>query len=96
MIQTEKELESQILYPECSEPCRIFINDYKITLSDWKNNHKKENISLEEYEEIKKKNIKKIFHICEAYNLYYEKYCDYCKKLFAKNVKKNLRNIICK
>ena len=80
MTQSEKEIKSQILCPECSEPCRIFINDYKITLSDCKNNHKRENISLAEYEEIKKKNIKKIFHICQAHNLNYEKYCDDCKK----------------
>ena len=80
MTQAEKELKSQIVCPECYEPCRIFINDYKITLSDCKNNHKRENISLAEYEEIKKKNIKKIFHICQAHNLNYEKYCDDCKK----------------
>ena len=83
MAQPEKECLGQILCPECSEPCKIFIRDYKITLSDCKNNHKKENLTMSEYQEIKKKQTQKNdkkFHICEKHNLNYEKYCEECKK----------------
>ena len=80
MTQSEKDLPYQILCPECSEPCRIFLRDYKITLSDCKNNHRKENISFPEFEEIKKKKVQKKFNICETHNLNYEKYCEDCKK----------------
>ena len=80
MTQPEKEFPYQILCPECSEPCRILLRDYKITLSDCKNNHRRENISLAEFEEIKKKKVQKKFNICETHNLNYEKYCEDCKK----------------
>ena len=59
MTQPEKELPYQILCPECLEPCRIILRDYRITLSDCKNNHKRENISLPEFEEMKKKKSKR-------------------------------------
>ncbi len=80
MTQPEKEFPYQILCPECSEPCRILLRDYKITLSDCKNNHRRENISLSEFEEIKKKKVQMKFNICETHNLNYEKYCEDCKK----------------
>ena len=41
MTQQGKECLGKILCPECSEPCKIFIKDYKITLSDCKNKQKK-------------------------------------------------------
>ena len=40
----------QIICPICGEIAKILINDYKITIFDCKNNHKKENISLTEFE----------------------------------------------
>ena len=83
MTQPENECIGQILCPECSEPCKIFIKDYKITLSDCKNNHKKENLTISEYEEIKKRQTQKSdkkFYICEKHNSNYEKYCEECKK----------------
>ena len=40
-----------IICPECKECCKIKINDYKFELYDCKNKHKKENISIDDFEE---------------------------------------------
>ena len=84
MTEAEKANINQILCPQCSEPCKItFCDYYKITLAGCKNNHTTENITMSEYENIKKKqNLKndKKHHVCETHNLNYEIYCEDCKK----------------
>ena len=50
--QKEKIKPKNIICSECGEMCQIKFNDFKITLYDCKNGHKKENISLEEFNKI--------------------------------------------
>ena len=53
----------QIICPECKESIRISIDNYKIKLYDCVNNHKMNNISLEEFDDTQKINQTKI--ICD-------------------------------
>ena len=66
--EEEKEIISnEILCPECKENILININNYKINLYDCKNRHKRENITLNEYENIQKVDLSKI--ICNKCNI---------------------------
>ena len=47
-------ISSEIICPECKENILININNYKINLYECKNGHKKENILLNEFENIQK------------------------------------------
>lgn len=75
-----------IICPECKECCKIKINDYKFELYDCKNKHKKENISIDDFEETQNYDESKIkCQICNnsnkstAYNnVFY--ICFDCKK----------------
>ena len=53
----------QIICPICDEDCRISIKDYKINLYDCKNNHRTENLPLDEFNNTQFINESKI--ICE-------------------------------
>ena len=82
MTQPEKLTQKEILCPECSEPCLLSLRNFKISLANCKNGHKKENISLSEYEEIKKKqnlDSEKKYYVCSKHNETFEKYCENCK-----------------
>ncbi len=58
-----------IICPECKEDIQFFIKDYVITLSDCKNNHKKENIFLDKFDETQNIDISKIIcQKCKKYN----------------------------
>ena len=76
----------QIKCPKCSEPCRIKIENYLIKLFDCKNNHKTENIELDQIgkilNEINQNQIienNKKFYICEEHQNPYTDYCTNCK-----------------
>ena len=57
----EKEIIlNEIICPECKENILINIKSYKINLYECKNGHKKENILLNEFENIQKIDISKI------------------------------------
>ena len=57
----------EVICPECKEPSLMKIKDYKISIYDCKNKHKKDNISLDEYEKTQNIDVSKII-------------CDKCKK----------------
>ena len=65
-----------IICPECKEDIQFFIKDYVITLSDCKNDHKKENIFLDKFDETQNIDISKII-------------CQKCKKYNKSNVHNN-------
>ena len=56
----KKIISNEIICPECKENILININNYKINLYECKNGHKKENILLNEYENMQKIDISKI------------------------------------
>ena len=58
----------QIICPICDEDCRISIKDYKINLYDCKNNHRTENLPLDEFNNTQFINESKII-------------CDICAKM---------------
>ena len=74
----------EIICPECDEDCRMSIKDFKINLYDCKNNHKTENILLNEFnysQIIKESRI--ICDICKTKNKSNNDYfykCIDCKK----------------
>ena len=51
---------SQIICPKCSENCKFNVKDYKINLYDCPNNHKIENILIEEFNQTQNINENKI------------------------------------
>ena len=60
----------EIICPICGETCLFNIKDYKITLYDCKNNHKYNNILLDEYENIQNIDLSKIIcNICKNTNI---------------------------
>ena len=67
----KKEIKNkEIICPKCEEICLLNIKDYKITLYDCKNNHKYDNILLDEYENIEYINLSKIIcDICKNNNI---------------------------
>ena len=67
----KKELKNKdIICPKCGEICLINIEDYKITLYECQNNHKCDNILLDEYENIENINLSKIIcDICKSTNI---------------------------
>ena len=72
----------EIKCPKCSEPCRIKIENYLIKLFDCKNNHKTENIELDQLKKIQNKieiESDKKFYICELHQNPYTDYCTNCK-----------------
>ena len=75
-----------IICPICGECIKIDINNYKITLFECKNNHRIDNILLDEFENTQKIDYKKIIcEICndknksDSYNNIFYKCCN-CKK----------------
>ena len=50
----------QIICPKCSENCKFNVEDYKIKLYDCPNNHKIDNISIEEFNKTQNINENKI------------------------------------
>ena len=50
----------EVICPECNEGILISIKDYKINLNGCKNNHKKYNILLDEYENTQNIDLSKI------------------------------------
>ena len=68
----EKEIISnEIICHECKENILINIKDYKINLNECKNGHKKENILLNEYENMQKVDLTKIIcNECKKNNIY--------------------------
>ena len=65
-----EKISKYIICPTCEEYCRIFINrNFKIKLYDCKNQHKKDNILLREFESTQKIDDSKIkCNICEKLN----------------------------
>ena len=60
---------NEVICPICNENCFIEIKDFKISLYGCKNNHKKTDILLNEYEETQKINISNIIcNICKERN----------------------------
>ena len=59
-IKEEKKKSKEIICPECEENILINIKDYKITLYECKNNHIKNKILLDEFENTQKIDISKI------------------------------------
>ena len=76
----------EIICPECKEPCRFQMDNYKIKLSNCKNGHIAENIKLKEFQNKQKVNYTDIIcDICKENNKgdstdYQFKYCLTCKK----------------
>ena len=74
-----------IICPICQENIKFKIEDYKISLCECKNNHDKDNIFLDEFDETQKINISKIIcQKCKQYNkgnvhdnIFYK--CNTCK-----------------
>ena len=65
----KKLASNDIICPTCNENILIDIKDYKINLNDCKNNHNKENILLNKYEETQKIKLNDIkCNICEINN----------------------------
>ena len=54
------ENSKDIICPKCGEKCLIKINDYKINLFKYKNNHNLNNISLDEFQNSQKIDLSKI------------------------------------
>jgi len=73
----EKIIKSkEVICPECKENILISIKDYKINLTQCKNNHIKNNILLDEYEATQKINLSKIK-------------CDKCKEKSLNDIYNN-------
>ena len=106
-----KEQINEILCPECYEPCKFEMKNYRIKLFDCKNGHEKENIKLEEFVKYQKVDLSKIicdkcnknkgetfnneFYICLKCNM---KLCPSCKSLHDKThqiINYEKRNDIC-
>ena len=91
-----------IICPECQESIAISIKDYKISLFDCKNGHKRENILLSKFNETQNEDISKILcGICKkSKNQIYEYQmfiCTDCKVnlcLMCKSIHDNTHNII--
>ena len=96
----KKEIKNKdIICPKCEEICLLNIKDYKIILYDCKNNHKYDNILLDEYENIENINLSKIIcDICKNNNIlktfnnqfykclsYDKNICPLCKSKHNKN-----------
>ena len=56
----------EIICPECGDICLIDIKDYKIILNNYNKNHKRENILLDEYNNLQK--INELNIICNECN----------------------------
>ena len=70
-IETKIIKSKDIICPECKENILINIKDYRINLNECKNNHSRNNIKLEEYENTQKIGLSKIE-------------CDKCKNIYNK------------
>ena len=63
------QISNEVICPICKEKCFMKIHDYKITLYNCKNNHMKNNILINEFNETQKINISKIIcNICQGRN----------------------------
>ena len=68
-IETKIIKSKDIICPECKENILINIKDYRINLNECKNNHSRNNIKLEEYENTQKIDLSKIkCDKCNKYN----------------------------
>ena len=81
----------EVICPECKEYILISIKDYKINLTQCKNNHIKKNILLETFERFNLK--KRIFKICSQCSKNIENEdiikCKDCKKIYCQSCSKN-------
>ena len=110
--ENEKEIIlNEIICPECKENILINIKDYKINLYDCKNEHKIENISLNEYENKQKLDISKTIcnkcyknnlniseelYICNDCNINLCQICKYKHNKAHNIINYNEKNYICK
>ena len=89
-----------VICPECKENCLMNIKDYRINLYDCNNNHIRNKISLEEYENIQKTDFSKIkCDKCKNKTIDYtclNKFyiCNTCNKILCKTCKFNHNNYI--
>jgi len=85
IIKENEKISNEIICPNCKESILLKINKYKINLYNCKNNHKINNILINEYENMEKIDISKII-------------CDECKKKNKSNTYNNefYRCNICK
>ena len=84
-VENDKIIQNsnEVICPICKENCLIKIEDYKITLYNCKNNHIKNNIFINEFNETQKINISGII-------------CNVCKERNKGNTKKFYKCIDCK
>jgi len=81
----ESKISNEIICPECKENILINIKNYRINLYDCKNDHKKENIPINEYENIEKIDLSKIIcnNCCKnnMNNIYNQEFfiCNECR-----------------
>ena len=110
-IKEKEIISNEIICSECKENILININNHKINLYECKNGHKKENILLNEFENILKidisknvcnkcyknnNNINEELYICNECNI---NLCPLCKYKHDKNhniINYNDKNYICK
>lgn len=75
LINDDIQKYKKLICPLCKGNILIKINDYKISMN-CKNNHKLENIKINEFEETQKKDLSKII-------------CDICKQISKSKTYKN-------
>jgi len=89
----------EIICPECGENCKLSFKDFKIILSECRNEHKKENIDICDFIKYQKNNgIKKSDeyskrnYICDIHNEKFNSYCNKCKKNICSKCEINHKN----
>ena len=96
--ETKEIISKDIICPDCKEIALIEINNFQINIKNCKNNHQRNNISLNEYEQTQKIDFDNIInyenknYICEKHNESFINYCDICKK----DICYRCKNISCK
>ena len=82
----EQNNKKEILCPECFEPCKFYINNYRINLSHCSGLHNIDNIKLNEFNkmqnDLREKSNKNAQnkYICEKHDYLFIKYCAECDK----------------
>ena len=88
--EIKNKILNEIICPECNENILINIKDYKINMSNCKNNHIFENLSFEEFNECQNIDILKIkCNICNESNINEIYKCINCNKNICKLCKIN-------